>query len=982
MTSKIGIGIDAKLDTSSVEQQINALGQKIAAQNRVQYSPVSVKSIEDVRKLNAALQEVYKTQAGLRQRLKATGQENTSFADWDWKRMYPHAASRAIAQQSVFTRVVGAQPFSGGGGAGGKPPSPPTDQPSRPGDGSLPGTVASVAQAGLRATGPAGGVVANSIGAGMSGGFGAGMMGLMGGMLALGVGKLVSGVMEKIEQAEGSNIALDRLKRTLGDVNVSFDALKSVVRDGADNLKITYAESEQLATQFAKLGNLSGAQYRDLAEELDVGVGVSRSFGLDPAQGVGVMGQMRGIGVTSNTQDSRRFALLIGETIGKSGAFAKADEVMEALASFAASQTRNNMSAANVSGYAGMLSGMVGSGIPGLDPQGAAGMLARINSSLSAGGAKGEASQFFTALVGNDLGLDPIQTQILREGGAFATNKDMFGRGSAYRRYMGEEGPGGDKTVLQATLERLNKQRFASDERQDKLLRAQAASNHLGVNVSQAMALLSVKPNQMGELQERFGDLSKLSANGIGNLSKAMYGTAAERQSIARDLLGRKGNAAISEDDRKKIESAQGDDSKLMTLLGELSVKYGQEETTGSIARDSKALLDNIKVAIADRLVPMTNEMRLGILSIAGVGQHGKTTQDILRSVVNADFDERAGRVNASYDAKVAALEKQRGFHTGQITESGLIETAARMTGNSAVAKSAAESARGHKERVAELDKQIAALREEQRKKIEAENAARQREIEQIDRDVQQRKDAEQQMRDAEKKREEAGNAAREGRADLIGAAPSSAGAGTAPANQSISRRRASGAFDDLFVKYGKMYGVDPALLKTIAMKESGLNPDAVGGLNDNGTRDYGLMQHNSKFLAERGLDNGGWKNPERSVEEAAKLLRKNIERAGSVRGGVRMYNGTGPKAEAYADDVMSRLGGTRVGAPAVTSAGQGTPLPGGDRDAREQQSQRVILDAQPLEVIHRNERGEVMKTERLSFEWRRASPFGTERYA
>ena len=66
-----------------------------------------------------------------------------------------------------------------------------------------------------------------------------------------------------------------------------------------------------------------------------LGVGMSRAYGLDPSQGVGFMGQMRGLGVTKDTQDSRRLALLIGETIAKSDAFSKADEVMEAIAGFA-----------------------------------------------------------------------------------------------------------------------------------------------------------------------------------------------------------------------------------------------------------------------------------------------------------------------------------------------------------------------------------------------------------------------------------------------------------------------------------------------------------------------------------------------------------------------------------------------------------------------------------------------------------------------
>ena len=50
----------------------------------------------------------------------------------------------------------------------------------------------------------------------------AGVAGLIGGVVALGVGKLVGGVMNKIGDAQTDAIGYDTLKRQLGDVNVSF----------------------------------------------------------------------------------------------------------------------------------------------------------------------------------------------------------------------------------------------------------------------------------------------------------------------------------------------------------------------------------------------------------------------------------------------------------------------------------------------------------------------------------------------------------------------------------------------------------------------------------------------------------------------------------------------------------------------------------------------------------------------------------------
>lgn len=651
MTNKVGIGIDATLNTSSVEQGINQLGQKIAASNRVQYNPISVKSIEDVKKLNTALNELVKTQAGLRKRLAATGQQNTSFTDWDWQRLYPHAASRAIAMQGAFQAVAGQGAFSappappappatpGKPPAPGRPPAPP------PGPGPGASIVTNTVQAGLRGAGPAGGVAANAVGTGMSAGFGAGLMGLMGGLLALGVGKLVSSVMEKVDEATQNNIDYDTLKRTLGDVNVSFGNLKANLEEGARRSGITFSEMGKLATQFTKLGNVTADQASSVQDEVGAGVGLSRSFGLDPSQGVGVLGQMRGLGITSNTTESRRFALLIGETIGKSGAFAKAGEVMESLASYAQTQTRASLNGANVSGYAGMYSSLVSSGIPGLDPAGAGSLIARMNASLMAGGARGEASQFFSGMVGQRMGLDPLQSQLLREGGAFATKDGTFGAGSTYSRYMGKTGPAGGSTFLDETR-KLVEQVYAGDSDQQKLLRAQAFGNHTGLNMSQSMAVLSLKPNQMGDMQ-KFGDLSNFNAAGIASLSKVLYGSAQDRTSVADSLLSRKD---VTESEKNSITDVMknGSEDKQREVLASIVATRDQEETQGKIARDSKTALENIKVSLADKLVPLTNDIRLGIMHLAGYDK-GKTSNQIMTEMVERDSDSRKKAITGRF---------------------------------------------------------------------------------------------------------------------------------------------------------------------------------------------------------------------------------------------------------------------------------------------------------------------------------------------
>lgn len=918
MSQKISIPVAASLDTSAVEQAVNAMGQRIAQANRVQYQPVSAKSVDDVKKLNSALNEVVKTQNGLRQRLKATGQESTPFTDWDWSRMYPHAASRGSAMQGVFERVVGGgrftappppPPNSGGGGA---PPS---------GGGAFGGIAAGVAQAGLRATGPAGGVAAGAIGTGMSSGFGAGLMGLVGGIAALGVGKVVGSVMEKLDQAERNNVELDKLKRSLGDVAVSFGALKGVVHSSADNLKITYDEAARLSGQFAKLANLSGDQYKTLGEELSTGVGLSRSLGLDPSAGVGLLGQMRGLGITSNTQESRRFALLIGETIGKSNAFAKAEEVFEAIGGYAGSQTRNSMGAANVAGYAGMFSAMVGSGIPGLDPAGASGLLSRINSTLAAGGAKGEASQFFSGIVGHRMGLDPIQTQILREGGAFATNDEAFGEGSISSRF-GISGPGGDKTFLQGSLDELRSQYGGN-----KGLLAQATANHLGVGMRQAMALLSLDTNQMGEMQQYAGDLTKISGSGITNLSKSLYGSAGDRRALADEYLGRRGDAAISKEDRAALEGASSD-VELKRALAGMAAKYDQERTTGSDIRDSKNALDNIKTNLADKLVPIALEMRHGIMHMAGAGK--KSPQEIMKEVVELESKDRVSNIKGSYEnSRKDAIGEQDAIRSERQKElDNLKKNRANMT---------PEEIAAAQKRIGDLSERYAHKSEDVRLRLlelyKKEEKALEDELKERDQRIKDLRKVNL-LQEGNKLTDSDQSAAETARLARLGSPPDGAAPGRSGGYDPLrTDAPLSGDLDQKLAEAERRTGLPPGVLKSIIRQETGgdksyLEDPAkhhypLGADGKRRTKNGTISSAFGPFgiLADSTAKNPGFgveplkdKGIDEQIRFASEYLAARSKRAGGIAGGLSDY-GEGDK---YSRQVLSRLG--------PPGAGEGTP--------------------------------------------------------
>lgn len=164
-------------------------------------------------------------------------------------------------------------------------------------------------------------------------------------------------------------------------------------------------------------------------------------------------------------------------------------------------------------------------------------------------------------------------------------------------------------------------------------------------------------------------------------------------------------------------------------------------------------------------------------------------------------------------------------------------------------------------------------------------------------------------------------------------------------AASNYERRQALGSlaggvtpFEDFFNASAQKYGVPVELLKAIAAKESGFNPRAVGKVNANGTQDFGLMQHNSRYLTERGLDMESVFDPQRSIDAAAKLLSQNYRRTGNWQRATVAYNGSGARAELYGADVYAAASGNAARAgrqldaqvPADAAPASGTGGAGG----------------------------------------------------
>jgi hypothetical protein len=495
----------------------------------------------------------------------------------------------------------------------------------------------------------------------MASGFGAGLMGLVGGLAALGIGKAVGAVVEKVGAAEREAIGYDTLKRQIGDVNVSFDMLRRSVRASADVLNTNYDEAQRLASQFVRTANVGAGGAAGIGGELAVGGGLARALGLDLGAGVGFSAGMRQFGATEDETGSRRMALLVGETIARASGFAKAGEILQVISSFTEQQTRMGLNSANVPGYSGYLAAAMGSGIPGLDPTGAAGMLSRINSSVVSGGS--EAGQNFYGFLGNSMGLDPLQMAVLREQGAFGTGRKAFGEGSVYGRFAAANGlstpsmANSDQMTITSVMGQL-RQQYGSNP----MMMANAMQNLLGISLTQSMAFSSFSPTQLGGMENRLGrlgvNLGSIDADSVGMLGQIESGNRPALAQVARDLAGRTGKRALSAGEQGALQAAWdgGDDEKLRDTLAQLAAKYGQAETEGEKTRNSIEGVERVLQDFAGKLVPLAADMRSGILFMAGKG--GEMSPDAIReAVLRSEGSQRLSDIAANSDAAIAAKQ-------------------------------------------------------------------------------------------------------------------------------------------------------------------------------------------------------------------------------------------------------------------------------------------------------------------------------------
>ncbi|MCS2159627.1 lytic transglycosylase [Scandinavium sp. H11S7] len=668
----IKIPVSAEFDAASLKQQIQhvndsirAMASNVAQLKGQKFEPITLKSKEDLDYFVKQMQKLLKIQTELANKSKQAGVNPLTTKVGDWNKMYPQFDERIAKMQSMLQFLGVAfddHPKP-------KPPAPttpnqsnqPSDARSGPQNNNQPPAWSNHFNTMLRSAGPAGGTISNALNTGLSSGAGAGMVGLVGGLAALGVGKIIGAIADKIGQAQDNAIGLDKLYRQVGGV-VSYSRLQRGVTAAANTLGMTNAEAISLASTYSRAANLQPGQ--NLGTGMLVSGGLARSYGLDPNNVASTMGQLSATHVVNNDQQLRRMGLLMGEAIGRSGAFAQAGDAMQAISDFATQQARLSLTMPNVPGYAGSMAGLMSSGIPGMDLQGSTNLLGRVNAALAHGGATGEPSHAFMARMALQHGINnPLALEALQAGGAFGTISSTLGPDSLYgKRYGGHYR--GNETLLDMTRQGIHR---AYGNGPDSVV---ALARHLGTSVNEAMALDNMSSADMSGVSNRLSrlklDPASVNATSYATLGQIQSGRGLE--SLGNEYLKRGGLSAA---ERQTLTDAlKGTDpEKLKDVLTQVAATHGAAKTEGSEVRDSLAKLNNTVEQYARQALPALNVMRMAMVKMAGGSEASLRSQ-----YMSSEMASRSAAVRAKYapdlkaarDSEAAAYAKYGPFGGGE----------------------------------------------------------------------------------------------------------------------------------------------------------------------------------------------------------------------------------------------------------------------------------------------------------------------------
>jgi Transglycosylase SLT domain len=403
--------------------------------------------------------------------------------------------------------------------------------------------------------------------------------------------------------------SIDLLKRRTGDLGGSFSGLMKQVNKSVDGLGVSYQEGGALANAFTRVaGSFQGGDLR-------AAIGFARATGMDLGASTDFFGTMRRMGdLGRGESEMKRFAWMIGQAVSASGYSGQVEAITKAVAAYATTSARFGLSAPNIDAYLGAFAGLTRTGIPGLDPEGAAAMLGRADATVRAGGAGRWGQAFMFQALGRGIG-DPYAVQALHQQGIFGSGAGAFsGPWADMVKQFGGTVPGGTLTTNFSKIRAAFGRVMAGTGSAAPAAFAQL----LGLpSAAQGAALYEMKPAAFDNLMnvaQRYGvSLKNISATGMMDFGRVTQAHGVAGLLAVRDqILGR---GDLNAADRNYLSGLSGGsgESALRQALGKFALSREQEDTPATMLRRFSTDLQDTITEMGEKLLSPLN----GILNAA-----------------------------------------------------------------------------------------------------------------------------------------------------------------------------------------------------------------------------------------------------------------------------------------------------------------------------------------------------------------------------
>ncbi|AHE97182.1 lytic transglycosylase domain-containing protein [Thioalkalivibrio paradoxus] len=519
-----------------IQRAIQRAGQEGKAFSEMDLSHPELKDLErDMARLRSSMLALQRISPGSQfaRGLKQSGQAGMDPWAVDWRRAFPEQQQR----DKALHRLVQGSGHAYGGDGGQRPPG--------------------------------------------GGGFAAPMGGSLGTLartalpIAMG-GGLVASLMRGLREADQTSEATDTLMR-YDELGRTFDELRDSVTGLLTQFGLANAEAARLAEGYARAsGEVEGA-----TDAVKDSVALARGLGMNAEGTTRAFGSLQFSGVFDR-QDRREFATMLAEMIGRSGMYARGDELLGQVTRMADRVWEATLEAPNtraiMEAYSAMFDVSAATGKTALKGGAGERILAAADAGVrNIGG--GEAGEFFMYRALSGVTGDIYKQRYLRDYGAFGTPGQAFG---------GDD----NRTLLQIVMDQFRRD---AKNLNNPYASYSALGGFFNISSRQAEAMMAVdkqmRQSGLGNMQsllEQSGvDLSEMDASGLGQIAKIIEEARAAGPVNVEDVADAIRRAA----EEGRIQTVASESNREMARLS---------DQLEQLMRDARPLLTNLTGYLAD----------------------------------------------------------------------------------------------------------------------------------------------------------------------------------------------------------------------------------------------------------------------------------------------------------------------------------------------------------------------------------------------